>query len=85
MGSTDVDLTNVNEWVISSSSRALSQQVRDPLHATNPYDRLAAVWAEQPLGHEHPLNTTLDRSSLNKSRGGENREVLCETTATIIL
>jgi hypothetical protein len=55
VGSTDVDLTDVNEWVISSSSRALSQRVRDPLHAINPYDRLAAKWAEQPLGQEHPF------------------------------
>ena len=42
-GSTEVDLTDVSEWALSSSSRALTQRVRDPLHALNPYDNLAAT------------------------------------------
>jgi hypothetical protein len=83
-GSTDVDLTDVNEWVLSSSPRAPAERVRDPLHSTNPYDRLAALWAEQPVGQTHPFNTTIDRSSLTKPKGGESKEVLCKTTATII-
>jgi hypothetical protein len=29
-GSTDVDLTNVNEWALSSSTRATAERVRDP-------------------------------------------------------
>jgi hypothetical protein len=64
VGSTDVNITDVNKWAFFSRSRTLSQRVRDPLHATNPYDRLAAVWAEQLLGHEYPFNTTFYRSSL---------------------
>jgi hypothetical protein len=83
-GSTDVDLTDVNEWVLSSSPRAPAERVRDPLHSTNPYERLAAMWAEQPVGQTHPFGTTIDRSTLTKPKGGESKEVLCKTTATII-
>ena len=85
MGSTEVDLTDVNDWALSSAgSRGLAQRIRDPLHATEPYGRLAAIWAEQPVGHTHPFNTTLDRSSLTAPIGDEAKEILCNTTATII-
>ena len=83
-GATEVDLSDVNEWVLSSSSRALTERVRDPLHALNPHDRLSATWAEQPFGHEHVFKNVIDRSTLTPPKGGENRDVLCTTTATII-
>jgi hypothetical protein len=83
-GSTEVDLTDVNEWALSSSSSALTQRVRDPLYALNAYDNLAATWAEQPLQQEHPFSKTVNRSTLTKPKGGENIQVLCKTTATII-
>jgi hypothetical protein len=44
-----MDLTDVNEWALSSSSRALTQRVRDPLYALKVYANLATTWAEQPL------------------------------------
>ena len=83
-GATEVDLSDVNEWVLSSSSRALTDRFRDPLHALNPLDRLSATWAEQPLGHAHVFDNVIDRSTLTPPKGGENRAVLCKTTATII-
>ena len=43
MGSTDENLGDLNDCVPSSvGPRGLAQRVRDPLHATVPYDRLAA-------------------------------------------
>jgi hypothetical protein len=68
-GSTEVDLTDVNEWSLSSSSRALTQRVRDPLYALNTCDNLAATWAEQPLQQVHSFSQTVDRSTLTKPRG----------------
>jgi hypothetical protein len=75
---TSVDLDDGdNNWVIcSAGSRGLTQLVRDRM---DPYDRLAAIWAESPLGHAHHFRTTIDRSTLTKPKGGENKEFVCQS------
>ena len=41
-GSSELNLANVEEWVLlSAGQRTAQQRVRDPLHAMNPYDRLS--------------------------------------------
>ena len=44
-GSSEPNLTNVEEWVLlSAGPRTAQQRVRDPFHAMNPYDRLSCMW-----------------------------------------
>jgi hypothetical protein len=84
-GSTAPDLSNVEEWSLSSAGpRRALQRVRDPLRAMNVYDRLSCMWASQPMGTQHLFNQVVDRSTLTPPKGGENRRVLCKASATII-
>ena len=84
-GSTEPDLSNVEEWSLSSAGpRTATQRVRDPLSAMNIYDRLSCMWASQPMGTQHPFNRVVDRSTLTPPTGGENKRVLCKASATII-
>ena len=84
-GSSELDLTNVEEWVLlSAGPRTAQQRVRDPLQAMNPYDRLSCMWASQPLNQQHPFNKVVDRSTLTPPMGGEETEVLSNGVATII-
>ena len=84
-GSSEPNLSNVDEWALSNAGpRTAQQSVRDPLHAMNAFDRLSGLWASQPLGSEHPFANVIDRSTLTPPKNNEHKRVLCKAGATII-
>jgi hypothetical protein len=84
-GSSEPNLTNVEEWVLlSAGPRTAQQRVRDPLHAMNPYDRLSCMWASQPMSKQHPFITVVDLSTLTPPKGGEETQVFSNSVATTI-